>query len=301
MRFGWRRLFFSAAVALMLCAPTVAQRPRVVGESTSEFTVRAPAGTIVWIDRLRYGKVADGGALPIRNLSTGAHTLRARLKGKHEVSQSFNYTSGTAQDIRVKLTAAASKSELHFQTAEELRESAKHREAIKEYRQALALSKSGYAPARIGLARSLLATEEYEKAVTEARRAVHDSGGRNAEAYTVIANTRRFQGLYDQAIIGYRMALEQARNVSPEAHTGLALTYQDRNRAEDAIKHFRIAAEQSNGTEPIIYFLMGGVLERETRFKEALEAYEKYLEVDPGSRQATAVRSIIKQLKREVQ
>jgi hypothetical protein len=35
--------------------------------------------------------------------------------------------------------------------------------------------------------------------------------------------------------------------------------------------------------------------------KEALVAYEKYLALEPSGRQATAVRSIIKQLKREVQ
>ncbi|MEP7272699.1 MAG: tetratricopeptide repeat protein, partial [Acidobacteriota bacterium] len=221
--------------------------------------------------------------------------------GKQEVSRGFTRDSGSPTTLTVKLTIPAGKSEIRFQNAEELRELGKHREAIKEYRQAIALSKRGYAAARIGLARCLLATEDYEGAVAEGRRALHDAGGRNAEAFTVIANTRRFQGLYDQAIVGYQTALEQARNFSPEAHTGLALTYQERNRAEDAIKQFRIACDQSNDTEPIIYFLLGGALEREMRMKEALASYEKYLELEPTGRQSAAVRSIIKQLKREVQ
>jgi tetratricopeptide (TPR) repeat protein len=285
--------------SLVLQTATSAQRPRSV-VSPSDFVVRAPVGTIIWVDRLRYGKVTDSETLVIRNLVAGPHTLRARLTGKQEKSQSFNTSTGS-REVTVKLALPAGKAEAHFQAAEELRESGKNKDAIKEYRLALSLSKRGYAAARIGLARSLLATEEYEGAVTEGRRALNDSGGHNAEAHTVIANTRRFQGLYDQAITGYQTALEQARNVSPEAHTGLALTFQERNRADDAIKHYRIACDQSNDTEPVIYFLLGGALERAMRMKEALTAYERYLELEPSGKQSNAVRSIIKQLKREVQ
>lgn len=291
------RLLLLASLALQTA--TSAQRPRTV-ISPSDVVVSAPIGTIIWVDRLRYGKVSDSGTLVIHNLSQGPHSLRARLTGRQEKSQTFN-TSAGVREISVKLTLPAGKAEARFQVAEELRESGKHKDAIREYRQALALSKRGYAAARIGLSRSLLATEDYEGAVAEGRRALRDSGGRNAEAFTVIANTRRFQGLYDQAITGYQTALEQARNVSPEAHTGLALTFQERNRADDAIKHFRIACDQSNYTEPVIYFLLGGALERAMRMKEALAAYEKYLELEPSGRQSNAVRSIIKQLKREVQ
>ncbi len=288
-------------LALLVAPPIMAQRPRIVAVVPSELVVKAPAGTIIWVDRLRYGVVPDSGSLAIKNLRSGSHTLRARLKGKQELTRTFSYTAEAPQEVGVRLTTPAGKAELRFQTGEELRETGKHREAIREYRQAIALSNRGYAAARIGLARSLMATEDYEGAVVEGRRALRDGGGRHAEAYTVIANTRRFQGLYDQAITGYQTALEQARNSSPEAHTGLALTFQDRNRADDAIKHFRIACDQSNDTEPVIYFLLGGALEREMRMKEALAAYERYLELEPNGRQSTAVRSIIKQLKREVQ
>ena len=300
-----RCIRFLTIVTLLFCSPTssnlLAQRPRTVSEEITGLVFKAPPNTVIWIDRLRYGKVGDEGTLIVKNLRPGSHMLRARLKGKREVTKTFSYLQGPSQEVQIRLTAPAEKSELHFQMAEDLREAGKHPEAIKEYRQAMALRKSGYAAARIGLARSLMATEKYEDAVVQARGAVRDSGGRNGEAYTVIANTRRFQGLYDQAIIGYETALEQAHGFSPEAHTGLALTFQDRNRAADAIKHFRIAAEQSNDTEPVIYFLMGGALEREMRMKEALAAYEKFLELDPNGRQSTAVRSIIKQLKRSAQ
>ena len=300
-----RCIRFLTITILLFCCPTassvLAQRPRTLSQDVTGLVVKAPPNTVIWIDRLRYGKVGDDGTLIVKNVRPGSHMLRARLKGKREVTKTFAYLQGSSQELPVKLTAPAEKSELHFQMAEDLREAGKHPEALKEYRQAMALRKGGYAAARIGLARSLMATEKYEDAVAQARAAVRDSGGRNGEAYTVIANTRRFQGLYDQAIIGYETALEQSHGFSPEAHTGLALTFQDRNRAEDAIKHFRIAAEQSKDTEPVIYFLMGGALERENRLKEALVAYEKFLELDPNGRQTTAVRSIIKILKRSAQ
>jgi tetratricopeptide (TPR) repeat protein len=294
-------------------APAPAQRARVIADEKPAqaaataltdppaLIVKAPAGTILWIDRLRYGKAGDDGALKIARLNTGAHSLRARLKGKREVTQSFTYSGTPTQEVAVKFAAPASPAELRFQTAEDLRESGKHKDAIKEYRQALALNKRGYAAARIGLARSLMATEDYEGAITEARRAINDSGGRNAEASTVLGNTRRFQGLYDQAITNYETAIAESRSLMPEAHTGLALTFQDRNRPDDAIKHLRLAAEQSRDTEPIIYFLLGTALEREARNQEALEAYEKYLSLAPNSRQAAAVRSIIKVLRRFAQ
>ncbi|MBX3279109.1 MAG: tetratricopeptide repeat protein [Acidobacteria bacterium] len=271
----------------------------MVTDEKPALIVKAPAGSIIWIDRLRYGATNSESTLAVRTLPAGAHTLRARLKGKREVTLNFTSTNAP-HEVVVRFTTAASPAELRFQTAEELRETGKHREAIAEYRRAITLNKRGYAAARIGLARSLMATEEYEDAVQQARRAVTESGGRNAEAYTVLGNTRRTQGLYDQAIVNYQTALEQARNSSPEAHTGLALTYQDRNRPEDAIRHLQTAAAQSRDTEPIIYFLLGSALERELRNREALEAYEKFLTLSPESRQASAVRSIIRQLQRDV-
>jgi hypothetical protein len=298
-------------------APAPAQRARVITDekpaqsaekpaqsaeaAPPALIVKAPAGTVVWIDRLRYGKTGDDGALKIARLDTGAHSLRARVKVKREVTQNFSYSGAPSQEVAVKFAAPAAPAELRYQTAEELREAGKHKEAIKEYRRALALGNRGYAAARIGLARSLMATEEYEEAITEARRAIIDSGGLNAEASTVLGNTRRFQGLYDQAITNYETAIAESRNALPEAHTGLALTFQDRNRPDDAIKHLRLAAQQSRDTEPVIYFLLGSALEREVRNQEALEAYEKYLLLAPDSRQAAAVRSIIKQLRRSVQ
>lgn len=263
-------------------------------------TVKTSPGAVIWVDSLRYGAVPESGELAINKIRAGAHTLRARLKGKREVARAFSLAADSQKTIELNLTIPADKAELDFQKAEELRAGGKHADAIKLYRSAIKLRPAGYPAARIGLARSLLSNEEYDGAVAEARRAMREKRGPNPEAHTVIANVRRTQGLSDEAIVSYRTALSHARDFFPEAHTGLAITYQDRNLPEDAIKHLQKAIVQANDTEPILYFLLGSALEREYRNKEAVAAYEKYLELEPKGAQASAVRSVIKQLRREI-
>jgi protein O-GlcNAc transferase len=247
--------------------------------------------------------VPQSGELTVRNLRAGAHTVRARLLGKRELLETVQLAPNSARTLQLNFTLPASEAEKSFQTAEALREKGKHAEAIEEYRRALKL-RSNFPAARIGLARSLAVKDDYDLALAEARRAAREAATQPAlaaEAHTVAANTLRVQGFADAAIKSYRTALAVARNVSPEAHTGLAIAYQDTNRPEDAIRHFRLAAAQSNDTEPVIYYLLGNLLDRENRYKEAIEVYEKYLALEPQSRHATAVRSLIKQLRREVE
>ncbi|MEP7272909.1 MAG: hypothetical protein ABI882_15515, partial [Acidobacteriota bacterium] len=75
-----RRLLLTAAlVTIVLSVTSLGQRPRTIAETESETSVTAPVGTIIWIDRLRYGKVPESGSLPIKNIGTGSHTLRSRL------------------------------------------------------------------------------------------------------------------------------------------------------------------------------------------------------------------------------
>lgn len=292
----------SVSLVLIICLVIViCDATQQTPTSTSiklSITIKTTPGMIIWLDGLRYGAVPANSELKIRNLRSGTHTIRARLKGKHEITQLLTLTTGASRTVQLSPTLPAAEAELHFQTAEELRERGDHTAAIEEYRQAIRLHSSS-AVARVGLARSLMVTEEYEDAVTEARRALRNAGKPFPEAHTIIANTRRAQGLYDEALASYRTALLQAHDFSPEAHTGLALTCQELNRAEEAINHFRLAAAQSNETEPVIYFLLGGLLEREQRTKEAIAAYENYLRLEPQGRNTAAVRSVLKQLLRQ--
>lgn len=271
-------------------------------DESPSLLVKAEPGTIVWVDNLRYGTVSESGELAIKNLKAGGHKLRARLLGKRELTQSINIKAATQATAQLIFKLPATPAEQSFQNAEALREKGKHQEAIPEYQAALKLSKGSYAQARVGLARSLMATNEYDEAINTARRAVREAAMNSAlaaEATTVMANTYRAQGLYDEAFESYRNALTLARNVSPEAHTGLALTWQEENKNDEAIKHYRTAVAQANDTEPIIYYLLGNLLDREGYIKEAIDAYEKYLLLEPNSKFAVTTRSLLKLLKRE--
>lgn len=280
---------------MLLCINTTAQV-----RSSSSLTIETSPGTVIWVDAIRYGAVPDTGELTVKNLRDGNRIVRARFKGKREITKTVNLVAGSEQSVQLTFSAPADKAELSFQNAEGLREKGKHAEAIKEYRNAIKLRPGGYPSARTGLARSLAASDKQDAAVAEARRAISEKNGTNPEAYTIIANIRRSRGFSDEAIAGYKTALNQARNFSPEAHTGLAITYQDRNLPGEAIKHFQTAIAQANETEPMLYFLIGTALEREYRNKEAVEAYEKYLRLDPTGSQASATRSIIRLLRREI-
>ncbi|MGH9852707.1 MAG: tetratricopeptide repeat protein [Blastocatellia bacterium] len=292
-----RKLTFVGVLALglALSANTLSQ-----SDPASSLLIKTSPGAIIWVGSLRYGPVPESGELTVGNLRAHAHTVRARLKGKREIWQTIKLTADSQQTIQLNLSAPADKAELAFQTAEDLREKGKHEEAIKGYRLAIKLRPRAYPAARIGLARSLMSSEEYDQAIAEARRALREKTGPFPEAHTVIANTKRTQGFYDEAIASYRTALAQARDFSPEGHTGIALAYQDRNRSEEAIKHLQKAVAQANDTEPILYFLLASALEREFLTKEAVVAYEKYLQLAPQGAQAAAVRSVLRQLKREI-
>jgi tetratricopeptide (TPR) repeat protein len=292
-----------AALALGLTPSEIAaaQRQPTPPAASATLAVKTAPGATVWVDSVRYCCVPASGELTIKNLRAGTRVVRARLKGKREIAERVTLLAGAHRRLELSLSLPADEAELRYQTAEELRERGDQTAAIKAYREAIRLRGGRYAAARTGLARSLMASEQYEEAVAEAQRAARERSGPSPEAHTVIANTQRAQGLYEEALTSYRTALAQARDFSPEAHTGVALTYEELNRPAEAIKHFRLAAAQSNDTEPVIYFLLGNLLEREQRTREAIEAYEKYLQLEPQGRNAPAVRSMLKQLRREAQ
>jgi tetratricopeptide (TPR) repeat protein len=289
------RMLAAIALGLSLFINLSAQE-----DERSSLTIATKPGTMIWVDSLYYGPVSESGELTVNNLPAGNHTVRARLKGMREVTQAVKIAAGSQPSIELTFSVSADQAEESFQTAEELRELGDHAEAVKAYRKAIKLRSRGYPAARLGLARSLMAKAEYDRALAEARIARREKSGPYPEAHIVMANINRNAGYSEDALDDYRKALAQAGGVSPEAHTGIAIIYQDRHRIEEGIEHFRIAISQANDTEPIIYFLLGTALEREYRNKEAVEAYEKYMELAPHSPQAISLRSVVRQLKREI-
>ena len=288
------KILFSFLALLLFCA-------RLSGQPASQasLAVRAPAGTIVWVDLLRYGAMPESGEMTIGNLRPGAHAVRARLKGRRELTTMATLAAGERKTLALELTVAADKAELLFQEAEELRAAGKHAAAIEAYRAAIRLRPAGLPQARLGLARSLQVVDGYDEALANVRRALREKGVSPGEAYAILGNLRRAQGFADEAMKNYQLALAQSKAL-PEPWTGLALLHQDQNRPDETIRCYRLALAAANDTEPVLYFLLGNVLEREYRFKEAVEVYEKYLLLDPRGPNAASVRSVVKQLKREI-
>ena len=103
----------------------------------------------------------------------------------------------------------------------------------------------------------------------------------------------------EEAIGAFNRAIRESRGFQPEAHVGVGRIYEEKGQYELAAREFQIAINQLSDTEPIIYQLLGVAHEKSGNNREAIAAYENYLRLAPNGSQATAVRSIVEQLKLE--
>jgi tetratricopeptide (TPR) repeat protein len=294
------------AVTIFSSAPeTFAQRtrkkPTGVSASNKSLIVRTEANAIVWLDEVRRGVTDAEGKLNIEKVAAGRHQLRVRANGFREKTLAILPTQ--RGQIEVRLTRTTDEAELIFQQAEAAREKAKDEEsrraAAQLYRRAIEIRPS-YPAAHVGLARLLLDLNNYKKGlaeIDEARRArpVY------AEASAVEGRIYRYAAFWDDAIASFRRAIREARGFQPEAHTGLALLLEEKGMNEEAAAEFRTAINQLSDSEPVIYQLLGSVYEKMEKYKEAVEAYEKYLQLAPEGNLAPAVRSIIDQLRKQAE
>ena len=298
-----------ATVSVSLSAPEAfAQRggaaarkkkPAAAAVSNRSLNIRTEADAIIWLDEVRRGVTNAEGLLKVEKVTAGRHTLRVRASGFRE--KTLTILPAQRGDIEVRLVRTTDKAELIFQQAEAAREKAKddeaRRAAAELYRRAIELRPS-FPAAHLGLARILLDLSDYKTAlgeIDEARRyrPVYP------EASAVEGRIYRYAAFWDDAIASFRRAIREARGFQPEAHTGLALLLEEKGMNEEAAAEFRTAIRQLSDSEPVIYQLLGAIYEKMEKYKEAVEAYEKYLELAPEGNLATAVRSVIDQLRRQ--
>ncbi|MGB7923766.1 MAG: tetratricopeptide repeat protein [Pyrinomonadaceae bacterium] len=267
--------------------------------STKSITVTTEAGAIVWLDEVRRGLADATGKLTITNVSSGKHALRVRATGFKE--STVQLTAARRGDILVKLTRTTDEAELTFQQAEAAREKARDDEARKAaaalYQRALEL-RPRYPAARVGLARVLLDLNDYKSALTQIDEA-REARPVYPEASAVEGRILRENADTLGAIEAFERAIREARGFQPEAHTGLALALEDKGRNEEAVNEFRKAIAQLSDTEPVIYQLLGALYEKMENYKEAVAAYDKFLQLAPESNLAPAVRSVLDQLRRQ--
>jgi tetratricopeptide (TPR) repeat protein len=260
--------------------------------------VTEPAA-IVWLDEIRRGTTGTDGRLLLSNVTTGAHSLRVRANGFKETTTPI--AAAARGEVSVRLLRTTDSAELSFQQAETARDTAKNEEdrqkAAGLYRDALK-ARPAFPAAHIGLARVLLDLNDTDGALSEIG-AARRYRASYPEASAVEGRIYRETGQTEEAIGSFNRAIRESHGFQPEAHVGLGRTYEEKGQYDLAAREFDIAVKQLSDTEPIIYQLLGAAHEKNGNAKEAIVAYENYLRLAPNGSQASAVRSIIEQLKSE--
>jgi tetratricopeptide (TPR) repeat protein len=275
------------------------QRPRTVSTAGTAkgLTVISEPNAVVWIDEIRRGTTDAGGRLTGLKVGKGTHMLRVRASGFKELSQPLTASS----EIRVRLVRTTDEAELLFQQAESARETARDEPARQNaadlYRRALKI-RSALPGAHLGLARVLLDLNDTDGAIQEIE-AARRTRPVYPEASAVEGRIYRETGQTDEAIGAFNRAIREAHGFQPEAHVGIGRVYEEKGQWELAAREFKIAVDQLVDTEPVIYQMLGAAYEKTGNNAEAIAAYENYLRLAPNGSQATAVRSIVEQLKSE--
>lgn len=275
---------------LLVVAPAIyAQAP---------LTITTEPNAIVWIDELRRGTTDASGKLTVNKVSAGRHVVRVRAKGFKETTTPL---LPGRRALAVKLLPTTDQAELLFQDAEIAREKARGEEALKKaadlYREAIKL-RPAFPAANVGLARVLMDLNEFKEAhaAIDAARRTRPS---YAEASAVEGRIYREEAFDNEALNSFRRALREAGGFQPEAHVGLAKLHEDKGQFAQAVAEYRTAIAQLSDSEPVIYQMLGAAYEKMEKPKEAVTAYEKYLQLAPNGSYAAAIRSILEQLKRE--
>lgn len=284
-------------VLLILAAVLCLFLPQTI-HAQAPLTITSEPNAIVWIDEIRRGTTDASGKLVLTKVSAGRHSVRVRASGFKETTVPL---LAGRRALNVKLVPTTDQAELLFQQAETAREKARDDVALQKaaelYREAIKL-RPAFPAARVGLARVLLDLNEFKDAHTEidAARRTRPS---YPEASAVEGRIYREEAFDEDAIRSFRRAIREAGGVQPEAYVGMAKVYEDKGQFALAVGEYRKALAQLSDSEPVIYQMLGAAYERTEKPKEAIAAYEKYLQLAPNGSYAAAIRSILEQLKRE--
>jgi tetratricopeptide (TPR) repeat protein len=292
---GRLRQLIRAFVRVYLCLLVL---PLAAHAQPAVLTITTEPNAIVWIDEVRRGTTDASGKLALAKLAPGRHTVRIRANGFKETTAALLPGRRT---LAIKLIPTTDQAELLFQKAETAREQARddaaRQNAADTYREAIKL-RPAFPAAHVGLARVLFDLNQFKEAHAEV-----DAARRTKlsypEASAVEGRIYREEAYTDDAIRSFRRAIREGAGFQPEAHVGLARIYEDQGDYAAAVLELRKAIDQLSDSEPVIYQMLGAAYEKVNKPKEAVVAYEKYLELAPNGSYAAAIRSIIQQLKRD--
>jgi tetratricopeptide (TPR) repeat protein len=257
-------------------------------------TISTEPNAIVWVDEIRRGTADASGKITIPKVSAGRHSVRVRANGFKE---SVTPLVPGRHTLSVKLVPTTDQAELLFQQAEAARDKGSLENAADLYRQAIKL-RPAFPAAHVGLARVLLDLNQFKEAHAEIE-AARRTRPAYAEASAVEGRIYREEAFADDATRSFRRAIREGGGTQPEAYVGMARVLEDKGDYAGAIANFQKALAQLADSEPVIYQMIGAAYERVNKPKEAVAAYEKYLQLAPNGSYAAAIRSILGQLKRE--
>ena len=295
MNAGYSDRSFFFCICVYLCFLAV---PFVARAQPAALTVTTEPNAIVWIDEVRRGTTDASGKLVLTKLSPGRHSVRVRASGFKETTAPLLPGRRT---LSVKLVPTTDRAELLFQQAEAAREQARNNadqvQTADLYREVVK-ARPAYPAAHVGFARVLLDLNEFKLAHAEIE-AARRTRPVYPEASAVEGRIYREEAFADEAIRSFRRAIREGGGFQPEAHVGLARVYEDKGDFAAAVVELRKAIDQLSDSEPVIYQMLGAAYEKIEKPKEAVGAYEKYLQLAPNGSYAAAIRSILTQLKRE--
>lgn len=277
MKYGFALLLYVVVVVPSIYAQT-------------SLTITSEPNAIVWIDDIRRGTTDASGKLTLTKVSAGRHSVRVRANGFKESTSAL---LPGRRVLAVKLVSTTDPAELKFQEAE----SSSREKAADLYREAIKL-RPAFPAAQVGLARVLMSLNDF-KGAHAAIEAARKTRPAYAEASAVEGRLYREEAFDDEAIRSFGRAIREGGGVQPEAYVGMAKVREDKGQFAEAIVDYKKALAQLSDSEPVIYQMLGAAYERVEQPKEAVAAYEKYLELAPNGSYAAAIRSILEQLKRE--
>jgi len=301
-------LFLTVAVFVL---SVTGQTSKTAAAQFRSITVVSQPAASVWIDGVGWGKTDKAGRLEINTISTGAHTLKVRADGFREKSQPLSAVQ--KGEITVILLKTTDEAELAFQEGERLAFADREKSAD-SYRRAAKL-RPAYPEAYLGLARVLSESGDLDEAKAAILTARKLRPG-YAEASAVEGRIHKENGDEDKAIAAFKRAITEGKGFQPEAYAGLGLFYKEKAEGfggagdftnEDlnyveAAKNLKSAVKQLSGAPDtiVIYQLLGLIYERQKKYRDAIAIYEEFLRIFPNSVEATAVRSFIVQIKKDM-
>ncbi len=126
--------------------------------------------------------------------------------------------------------------------------------------------------------------------------AIQPTFSESAEQYYYKANLSLTSGNMQEAVTLYKLAIEKKPGFY-EAYLGLSIAYRELEKYDNANAAITKVLElRPDYTQ--VYYNLGLILEKQGRNRDAIEAYEKFLDKVPGAARFTDVKQRIQRLKK---